>query len=291
MNRLSWILMLGLLAASMAVSADRALSEPDPQTPQQTLQQSYLEAFKAPQTPAATATDQKQLSELRELIENINSMSLPQNRASNTAEPTLEIEKPQPNTQPVKPATVLTPAVVVQPKMMTSALSPDVLDRLGKKSATEVADPLQLANALYHGGHGLQARTFYEKALAETQDETFRAWLVYRLGQCARQDGPNEAITRFRQVLAEYPDSIWAPLADVQLTILQDQQAGKTEALLEVVRKEIEQLEPTERRTVKPKLSPLVRPQVEPSNAAPGTAQPPATPQPPAQPQKAEILP
>lgn len=81
-----------------------------------------------------------------------------------------------------------------------------------------LSNPSELADILFVSGHLKQAAVFYQQALdLKSPDDTIlaedRAWILFQLGNCLRDTDPSAAIKAYRQLIAEYPDSLWTDLA------------------------------------------------------------------------------
>ncbi|MDO8303728.1 MAG: hypothetical protein Q7T18_10845 [Sedimentisphaerales bacterium] len=62
-----------------------------------------------------------------------------------------------------------------------------------------------------------------------------KAWILLQLANC-HQDAPDAAITVLSTLIAQYPNSIWAPAAGAKRDILQWYQKEKPRSLLETDR-------------------------------------------------------
>ena len=82
----------------------------------------------------------------------------------------------------------------------------------------QLHNPLQLAEILFLSGHLKQATVFYRQALncIDVNDVTSvqdRAWILFQMGNCLREENLPEAQKMYRQVLEEYPNCLWADTA------------------------------------------------------------------------------
>jgi len=96
----------------------------------------------------------------------------------------------------------------------------------------------ELAEVLFYSGQLKEALTCYQHALAHiSADETDlsenRPWILFQIANCLRNDDLPEAAKTYRQVIAEYPLSLWADFAKAQeqliLLYLQDNPKKMTE--------------------------------------------------------------
>jgi len=111
-------------------------------------------------------------------------------------------------------------------------LSPKLLERLRELPIEGVNRPVDLADALFLAGHLEEARTFYEHALAESQDPEQKAWLLYQIAACRQTADPAGASAQYQKLLAEYPESMWARLADVQVRLIEWNRINTPRAVL-----------------------------------------------------------
>ncbi len=89
----------------------------------------------------------------------------------------------------------------------------------------KVKDPLELGEILFTSGNTKDAVLFYREALTRTNPNDVRlsqdrAWILFQMGNCLRSHEPPEAIEIYRQLLLEYPGSLWSDLAKVQREFL-----------------------------------------------------------------------
>jgi len=85
----------------------------------------------------------------------------------------------------------------------------------------QLDNPFELAEVLFLSGHLKEAVTFYREALTrKTNDEACsakdRAWILFQIGNCLRDDDLPTAKKMYRQLIADYPDSPWTDSAKAQ---------------------------------------------------------------------------
>jgi len=72
--------------------------------------------------------------------------------------------------------------------------------------------------------------------LAETKTGMFsirnRAWILFQIGNCLRDDELPTAMKMYRQLIAEYPDSPWADLAKARSKLIDWYQKDNPRALI-----------------------------------------------------------
>ena len=82
-------------------------------------------------------------------------------------------------------------------------------------------NPLELGEILFSSHCLKEAAKCYQEAInrmtdggsGQTRDA---AWLLFQTGNCLRQDDPETAIKMYEQLIADHPDSPWAPLAEAK---------------------------------------------------------------------------
>jgi hypothetical protein len=96
-------------------------------------------------------------------------------------------------------------------------------------------NPFELAEIMFRCGHLREASILYRQSLAgrttETQTPGQRAWVLFQIGNCLRDDDRSAARKMYRQLIAEYPDSPWTDLARAQEELLGWYQKEQPEVL------------------------------------------------------------
>lgn len=85
----------------------------------------------------------------------------------------------------------------------------------------QLHNPLGLGEILFLSSRVKQAAAFYQQALNRTNlDDTGsaqdRAWTLFQIGNCLREDDLPMAKKMYRQLITEYPNSPWTDLAKAQ---------------------------------------------------------------------------
>jgi hypothetical protein len=128
-----------------------------------------------------------------------------------------------------------------KPTSRPAQIPPELLAKIKSISKTGVADPAGLAEALRLGGHLDHAAGFYDMAMKSTSDSKEKAWLLFQSANCLRQKNPSAALEKFQKLLTEYPDSLWAPLAQAQAQVVEWRQTNNVTALFEQIEKETQE--------------------------------------------------
>jgi tetratricopeptide (TPR) repeat protein len=101
----------------------------------------------------------------------------------------------------------------------------------------QLKNPIELADILFRSGHLKEAATCYKEALNRmTADKDDRhedkAWVLFQIGNCLRNDDPPSAIEMYKQLIAEYPDLLWSDLAKTLVNLINWYQQDKPSALI-----------------------------------------------------------
>ncbi len=86
-------------------------------------------------------------------------------------------------------------------------------------------NPFELAETLFLSGYLKEAAIFYKEALKRKSpnDVDFardRAWILFQIGNCLRNEDRPAAIKFYGQLIIEYPDSPWKEFAEIRRTLL-----------------------------------------------------------------------
>jgi len=78
---------------------------------------------------------------------------------------------------------------------------------------------------LFVSGNVKEASIFYSEALNRKDPNDAgsswdRAWILFQIGNCLRNDDLPEAAKMYRQLLTEYPNSPWADMAQAQSMLI-----------------------------------------------------------------------
>jgi tetratricopeptide (TPR) repeat protein len=226
-RRRAWIC-LGLLAGlnGVALLAGDAPS-PGPAGPSSDVKESLRELWRA---NIKALADEHPSSAIDQSVRTLNSIRLKPKFL-----PPAQVVTSQPSSTPARlPQTA--PAPPVQ-----KGIAPEVLEKLKKLPASGLASPEELADALFLSGHLDAAGTFYAQALEAAEEPEEKAWLMYQMANCRRAKDPAGASGLYKQILADYPDSLWASLADVQDRLIEWHRKSKPRDTLQAV---VEKLAP-----------------------------------------------
>jgi tetratricopeptide (TPR) repeat protein len=82
----------------------------------------------------------------------------------------------------------------------------------------QLSSPFELAEILFRSGNLKEAAVFYQQALnkinpKDAASASNRAWILFQIGNCLRNDEPQNAMKTYRQLITEYPGSPWTEIA------------------------------------------------------------------------------
>jgi len=101
----------------------------------------------------------------------------------------------------------------------------------------QLDNPFELAELLFLSGYLREASVLYREALNrsspdEPDSAQDRAWILFQIGNCLRDDDPLTAKKMYRQVITEYPDSPWTDLAKARDKLIDWYQNNKPRTLI-----------------------------------------------------------
>ena len=178
---------------------------------------------------AKVKQDGRSKNELKRMIEQIRSIEF---RPREQPRELVVVVEPPPITEPNKTAP---DAAVpeepekkeVKPKLPYGLISDQTLQMLRSLSQhpEELDNPFELAEILFLNGSLKEATVFYREALKrkrpdETGSAQDRAWILFQIGNCLRNDDLSTALNMYRQLITEYPDCPWVDLAKTQCQLI-----------------------------------------------------------------------
>lgn len=90
---------------------------------------------------------------------------------------------------------------------------------------SQLENPVELAEILYLGGRLKEAGIVYRQAISRIDSEGAdafgdRAWILFQLGNCLRDEDFVEARKFYREVISRYPECPWVDLAKAEDELL-----------------------------------------------------------------------
>lgn len=221
--------LIGVAYANSAAGDGRELSQSSVITSRDPNNIHRLELRRADISIAKGQIDTKSMDQLKRIIEQIRSVEFkPQKHAP---EPVIVPEKP-PAIEPKEPV----PDVPVQkekakqeakPKLPYEPITDETLQMLINlaQDPEKLDNPLELGEILFVSGNVKEASTFYSEALKRKDPNDVsmswdRAWILFQIGNCLRNEDMPAAAKMYRQLLTEYPNSPWADLATAQSNLI-----------------------------------------------------------------------
>lgn len=106
------------------------------------------------------------------------------------------------------------------------------------KDPSQLENPFELAEVMFHSGHLREASILYRqaverKAAKQADVSRDRAWILFQIGNCLRDEDRTEANKMYKQLITEYPDSPWTDLAKAEVKLVDLYQKEKPQELLE----------------------------------------------------------
>jgi len=212
------------------------------------LQQARISVYQAEK-------DSKSQSELKQMVEQIRSilcnLRKQPTKAITVTEPAPAIEpnkassETKTHEEPKEAPTQPEPKSLIRPGCQYEPVSEHTLQMLESltQKPGQLKNPFELAEVLFLSGHAKKARMFYQEALNRKDPNDLdsaqeRAWILFQIGNCLRNDEPQSAKNTYRQLIAEYPDHLWSDIAKIQEKLLDWYLNDKPDMLI----KECEQL-------------------------------------------------
>jgi len=101
----------------------------------------------------------------------------------------------------------------------------------------QLNNPFELGEVLFLSGHLKEATAAYKEALKrKSPDEPGpaqdRAWVLFQIGNCLRNDDLPSRAKIYSQLIREYPDSPWSDLAKAQYKLIDWYMKDKPRALI-----------------------------------------------------------
>jgi tetratricopeptide (TPR) repeat protein len=172
--------------------------------------------------------DNKNKDELKRLIQQVRSIEF---KPQKTSEPPI-VTEPAPTTEPNKTSLNVesqkgNKRKTADVKLPYEPITDQTLQMLKNLSQhpEQVNNPFQLAEVLFLGGCLKEAAIFYQEALNHIGKDSGRpaedrAWILFQIGNCLRNDDPPAAMKTYRQLITEYPSAPWTEMAKTLETLI-----------------------------------------------------------------------
>jgi tetratricopeptide (TPR) repeat protein len=186
----------------------------------------------------------KNKKELQWIIDQISSMSL--DSSDQETEPMTGVD-PTHGTDPNESSTETEntqkqkegPSTKIEYKMPKGYITEQTL-QIFKKLAQQpekLHNPLDLAEILFSRNYLKEAAMCYRQALDrmnanKNQSPADKAWLLFQLGNCLQDSDKTTALQMYRQLIEEYPDSVWTDMAQVKSKLIDWYMQDKPHSLI-----------------------------------------------------------
>ncbi len=173
--------------------------------------------------------DKRTKDELKRMIEQIRSIEFkPGKQASETVLVPEVIQTAEPNeTLPDTAVPKEQKTKEIKPKLPYEPISDQTLQILNDLSQhlDHLRNSFELGETLVLSGNLKEAAIFYQEALKRKSPDDVgsarnRAWTLFQIGNCLRNDDPITAMKMYGQLITEYPNSPWKELAEARSKLL-----------------------------------------------------------------------
>ncbi len=115
----------------------------------------------------------------------------------------------------------------IEPKLPYEPITDQTLQILKNlsKHLDNLRNSFELGETLFLSGNLKEAAIFYREALKRKSPDDVgsardRAWILFQIGNCLRNDDPPSAKKMYGQVIIEHPNSPWKELAEARSKLL-----------------------------------------------------------------------
>ncbi|NQV34736.1 MAG: tetratricopeptide repeat protein, partial [Phycisphaeraceae bacterium] len=191
---------------------------------------------------------------LQETLKKLKSIRFADHGELETSTTTQEPNQSSTNTQPRSAANK--PVIIIKtlpPKAMpdspnnvpmsAATLTKETTEalRLLTQSLEKLPKPDLLGQILFRSKAWSEAGLCYEESLkrlnaisvAPSED---KAWLLLQIGNCLQRSEPEEAVVIFKQLINDYPNSLWSELVRVKGQCITDELRDKPKMLINEIR-------------------------------------------------------
>lgn len=192
---------------------------------------SGFELLRADVGIAKSEKDTNSSDRLRQIIEQIRSVEFkPQQQAPERVVVPEKAPAPaiEPNeTMPEVPLQNEEPKQQAKSEQPYESITEETLQvlRTLAQEPVKLDNPLELGETVFASGNVKEASIFYREALKRKDPNDFgssgdRAWILFQIGNCLRNDDLPAAAKAYQQLLTEYPNSPWAGPAKAQSDLI-----------------------------------------------------------------------
>ena len=173
--------------------------------------------------------DKRTKDELKRMIEQIRSIEFkPDKQPSEPVIVPEAVKTAEPNeTLPDTAVPKEQKTKEIKPKLPYEPISDQTLQILKDLSQhlDHLRNSFELGETLVLSGNLKEAAIFYQEALKRKSPDDVgsardRAWILFQIGNCLRNDDPITAMKMYGQLITEYPNSPWKELAEARSKLL-----------------------------------------------------------------------
>lgn len=209
----------------------------------ETTKQLKYELWKSDIAPSKKGKEQNYSSELNRLIEQIRSIEIGSQQSSGTKTIPETFPTIEPNHVSIKMSIPKEDAEDKREnesgssyKSITNATIKTLKGLI--QNPEKIKNPFETGEILFINGYMKEAALFYDEALIRTDPNascslTDRSWLLFQKGNCLRNDEMAEAGKIYNQLIMEYPDSLWADMAQIQSQFISWYQTEKPQTIID----------------------------------------------------------
>lgn len=217
----------GTVSANSNELIEYKLPQDSSNVPSESGNQIRLRLLKSDITAVKDEKDPKVKTDLNRLIEQIRAVEIRPQQAPETVAAPVALPTTEPNNTSVN---ITVPkkekkedAEEIESKPTHTSITEKTLQILRSltQNPEKIDNCFELGEILFTNGSLKEAAVFYQEALMCTDPNdpvmaTDRAWLLFQIGNCLRNEDMDEAAKTYRQLIMEYPNSLWSELAQVQ---------------------------------------------------------------------------
>jgi len=219
----------GTVYANSAAENGRKLSQSSAITSRDPNNVNGVKLLPAEISIAKDQNDTNSMDQLKLIIEQIRSVEFGQQKQA--PQPVVIPEKApaiEPNETvseiPVQKEEVKQEA---KPKLPYEPITDETLQMLINlaQDPEKLDNPLELGEIMFVSGNVKEASIFYSEALKRKDPNDVsmswdRAWILFQIGNCLRNEDLPAAAKMYQQLLTEYPNSPWVDLAKAQSNLI-----------------------------------------------------------------------
>lgn len=176
---------------------------------------------------------------LQKLVQEIKSIKITPKSAADT-EPQNETEPPQDLADEITDTN--TEPETIQQQAEDNKLQFEIIAKIEylKNHPQAIKQPFMLAELLNENGYYQQAVYFYDMVINDQVKETNidKTWALMQKANCQKHFEPSQAVETYKQLISQYPDSLWVQPAQANVELLNLYQNQEPEKLINLCRQQ-----------------------------------------------------